>query len=210
MPRLSLSQRAYSALLRRLERWLDLHLVWIFRRTIAPPKSEPRVEAGYSFRELTAAELLDAAADPVLELSRERIREAAARGDLFFGVLHRNLVIAYRWYSLSGSTPCWDGMQIRYDYPQRAYAYRTFTHPAHRGRHVHTYAIDQSDLALVARGCTHTIAYIDATNFASLRAYSHLKGGQRVGGIVSLRMFERHWVFRTPGAIRHGVTLAET
>jgi hypothetical protein len=206
-PRSSLTQRAYAALLWRLERWLDLRLVWIFRRTIAPPKTEPRAEAGYSFREITVAELLEAAADPVLELSRERIKDAAARGDLFFGMFHQRRVVAYRWYSLSGSTPCWEGMEIRYAHPQRAYGYRTFTHPAHRGKHLHAYTTAQSDIALVARGCTHTLGYIDATNFASLRAYSRLRGGRRVGGILSLRAFGRHWVFRSPGAIRHAVTL---
>ena len=207
--RLSLTQRAYAALLRRLERWLDLRLVWIFRRTIAPPKAEPRAEAGYSFRELAAAELLEAAADPALELSQERIKDAAARGDLFFGVFHQHRVIAYRWYSLSGSTPCWERMDIRYEHPHRAYGYRTFTHPAHRGKHLHAYTTAKSDSALIARGCTHTIGYIDATNFVSLRAYSHLSGGRRIGGILSLRAFGRHWVIRSPGAIRHAVTIVK-
>jgi hypothetical protein len=206
--RLSLRQRAYAALLRRLERWFDLRLVWIFRRTITPGR-ELRADAGYSFREVTAAELLDASADPALELSRERIKDAAARGDFFFGVFHQGRLIAYRWYSLSGSTPCWEGMQIRYGHPQRAYGYRTFTHPAHRGKHLHAYATAQSDTALGARGCTHTIGYIDATNFASLRAYSHLSGGRRVGGIVTLRAFGRHWVLRTSGARRHDVTFVK-
>jgi hypothetical protein len=205
---LSLGQRVYASALRRLERWLDLRLVWIFRRTIAPGR-ELRAESGYSFREVTPAELLDASADPALELSRERIKEAADRSDLFFGVFHRGRVIAYRWYSLSGSTPCWEGMQIRYEYPQRAYAYRTFTHPAHRGKHLHAYATAQSDVELAARGCTHTIAYIDATNFGSLRAYSYLSGGRRVGGIVSLRAFGRHWVVRSAGARGHHVTLVK-
>jgi len=206
-PRLSLWRRGYAALLRRLGRWFDLRLVWIFRRTITPPKVEPRAEPGYSFRKVTAAELIEAAADPALELSRERIKDAAARGDLLFGVFHRNRVIAYRWYSLSGSTPCWEGTEIGYEHPQRAYGYRTFTHPAHRGKRLHAYSLAQSDIALAALGCTHTIGYIDATNFASLRAYSHLKGGRRVGGILSLRAFGRHWVFRSPGAIRHVVTI---
>ncbi len=148
--RLSLWRRGYAALLRRLGRWFDLRLVWIFRRTITPPKVEPRAEPGYSFRKVTAAELIEAAADPALELSRERIKDAAARGDLLFGVFHRNRVIAYRWYSLSGSTPCWEGMEIGYEHPQRAYGYRTFTHPAHRGKRLHAYSLAQSDIALAA------------------------------------------------------------
>jgi hypothetical protein len=53
--RLSLTQRAYAALLRRLERWLGLHLVWIFRRTLVPPPATPHAEGAYSFRELTAS-----------------------------------------------------------------------------------------------------------------------------------------------------------
>ncbi len=206
-PRLSLPRRAYAALLRRLMRWMDLRLVWIFRRTLVAPTSDSCAEPGYSFRQLTAAEMLDAAADPVLDLSRERIKEAAASGDLFFGALHQDRVVSYRWYSLSGATPCWEGMQIRYASPKRAYGYRAFTHPAHRGKQLHAYTATQSDLALIARGCTHTIAYIDATNFASLRAYSHLLRGRRVGGILSFRAFGRHWVFRSSGAIRHAVTI---
>jgi len=208
--RLSLAQRAYAGLLRRLERSFDFHLVWIFRRSLAQPPSLQQPEGGYSFRELTARELLAAADDPTLQLSHERIKDAALRGHLFFGVLHLNRVVAYRWYSLAGSSPCWDGMEIRYDHPYRAYGYRTFTHPAHRGKHMHAYTTAESDRALVARGCTHTIGYIDATNFASLRMYSRLRGGRRVGGIVSFRAVGRHWVFRSPGAIYHAVTIANT
>jgi hypothetical protein len=201
-------RRAYAAVLRRLGRWLDLHLVWIFRRPISPPKAALRSEPGYSMRELTVAELIEAAADPLLELSRERIKTAAAHGDLFFGVFHQDRVIAYRWYSLWGSTPCWAGMEISYEYPHRAYGYRTFTHPAHRGTHLHEHTMPHSDFALVERGCTHIVSYIDATNFSSLRAYSRLRGGRRIGGILSMRMFGRHWVFRSPGAVRHAVTIA--
>jgi hypothetical protein len=194
-------------LLRRLERWLDLRLMWVFRRTLVPVTADRHPEPEFAFREMTAAELLEAAADPALELAPQRIEEAAARGDWFFGVFQRERLVGYRWYSSSGSVPCWPGMSIRFAYPQRAYGYRTFTHPEFRGQRLHAYGAAQSDRALLERGCTHTIGYIDATNFASLRAYSRFGALRRIGAVCSVRAFGRQWVFASPGARRHHVTV---
>ena len=98
-------------------------------------------------------------------------------------------------------------MAIRYASPGRAYGYRTFTHPAHRGKHLHSYSTARSDAELANRGCTHTIGYIAAYNLASLRANSRLAGAERVGTIVALRVLGRPLVLRSRGAVRQGVSL---
>ncbi len=167
-----------------------------------------RAEPDYTVASVTAADLLDIATDPAFQLSAERVRAAQRDGDLFFGVLYRGHLVAFRWYALSGVTPMEDDLIIRYANPGRAYGYRTFTHPDHRGKNLHAYSTQRSDAELRARRYTHVIGYIDATNFASLRANSRLAGTRRIGMIVSLRILGRRVILHSPGAARHAVSMS--
>lgn len=170
------------------------------------PSARELGAAGYTFASITAAQLLAIAVDPMFQLSPQRIQLAELQNDLFFGVFYLGQLIAYRWYALSGETPCEDGLAIRYAHPGRAYGYRTFTHPDHRGKRLHLYSTASSDAELENRGCTHTIGYIAADNLVSLRANSRLAGSERIGTIVALRVFGHPLIFRSRGAAEHGVS----
>jgi hypothetical protein len=196
--------RIYRAFLRRLERWFGISIFFVHRRPLGFTSAVPAdVHRDYEFREVAERELLDFASDESLELPRDGVRAAAQRGDVFFGVLHAGRLIGYRWYSLCGTAPCEKGMTIRYAHPDRAYGYRTFTHPAHRGRRLHLYSVTESDAFLLSRGYNHTVGYIAAHNLSSLRFNTRLRGVQRVGFIVLWRIFGRYFFLHSPGAIRH-------
>jgi hypothetical protein len=202
-------ERIYGGVLRRLGRWIDFHVFLVFRRELTPPGTVTTVPKGYSFRALTPDDLLAAARDPALQLTRERVLLAHRQGDLFFGIFHRGRLVAYRWYALSGATPIEDNLVIHYAHEGRGYGYRAFTHPDHRGRRLHLCATRLSDLELRARGCTHTVGYIAAENFASLRAHSRLAESRRIGVIVALRVGKYRLILRSPGVARHGVKVTE-
>jgi hypothetical protein len=195
-------------LLRRLGRWINFHVFLIFRRTLTPPGAATVAPAGYSFRALTADDLLTAARDPKLQLSRARVLLAHRQGDLFFGAFHRERLVAYRWYALSGATPIEDGLVVHYAHEGRGYGYRAFTHPDYRGKRLHLSTTQLADHALRARGCTHTVGYIAAENFASLRSHSRLMDSCRIGVIVAARVGSRRLILRSRGVVRHGVRLA--
>jgi hypothetical protein len=202
-----LHHRLAGAALRALEHCVRVYL--IFERPLHVTRADGAPEdAGYAFGAITSDDLLGVAADPTFQLSAERVRSAHRDGDLFFGVRHRGRLVGFRWYALSGATPVEDGLIIRYARPGRAYGYRTFTHPDHRGRNLHVYSTLLSDAALRSRGCTHVVGYIAADNLASLRANSRLEGTNRVGFIVSLRIPGRRLVLHSPGAARHAVSMA--
>jgi hypothetical protein len=197
----------YGGLLRRLGRWLHLQVLLLFERDLLAPAAAVAVPTGYSFRAISAAELLEAARDPALQLSAEGIDAAQRRGDLFFGIFAGNRLVAYRWYALSGATPLEEGLVIRYARAGRAYGYRAFTHPEHRGKRLHVYSTRLSDAELRARGYIQTVGYIAAENFASLRSNSRLSGSQRIGVIVALRVGSRRFTVRSRGVARRGITV---
>jgi hypothetical protein len=199
--------RLYRAFLRRLERWFGISIFFVHRRPIGAVSVPADVRRDYEFREVAERELLDFASDASLDLPIDGVRTAAKRGDLFFGVLHAGRLVGYRWYSLCGSAPCEKGMTIQYAHPQRAYGYRTFTHPAHRGKRLQQYSVAESDTFLLTKGYTHTVGYIAAHNLSSLRFNSRLRGVQRVGFIVVWRIFGRYFFLHSPGTIRHHVRM---
>ena len=202
-----LHSRLYRAGLRRLERWFGISIFFVHRRTLAAGSVPADVRRDYEFREVAEHELLDFASDSTLDLPRDGIRAAAKRGDIFFGVLHGGRLVGYRWYSLFGSAPCEKEMTIRYAHPERAYGYRTFTHPEHRGKRLHLHSISESDKFLLSRGYTHTVGYIAAHNLSSLRSNARLQGVQRIGYIILWRFFGRYMFLHSPGAIRHHVAM---
>ena len=199
-------ERIYGGLLRRLGRWINFHVFLVFRRELTPPGTKTTIPKGFTFRALTPDDLLTAARDPALQLSRERVLIAHQQGDLFFGAFHRDRLVAYRWYALSGATPIDDNLVIHYAHEGRGYGYRAFTHPVYRGKRLHLCSTQLSDIELRARGCTHTVGYIAAENFASLRSNSRLAGSRRIGVIVALRVGSLRLILRSLGVARHGIT----
>ena len=199
----------YAAMLGRLDRWFGIRVLYVFRRPLAAEQDvSADLEPDYVFKVMAEEELLRHADNPDLHLHDDSIREALKCGDVCFGILYRGYLIAYRWYSLSSSTPCEGGLFIRYAYPGRAYGYKEFTHPDHRGKRLHQHTMKHSDGHLMNRGYTHTIGYIHTHNFASLRNNARMRGVQTIGFIFTMKLFGRHLIINSPGASRNTVSLA--
>jgi hypothetical protein len=209
LERWSFPQRLYAALLRRLARWFGIKVFWVYGRPLAADQDVPAcLNDDYSFAQMSETELMRYADDPVFQLPRDFVRAAVASGDPCFGVLYRGRLVAYRWYGLTGSTPCDEGLLIRYAEPGCVYGYKAFTHPEHRGRRLHLYTMKESDSRLMDRGFTRAVGYIETHNFASLRNNSRLRGVQTIGWVVTLRILGRRLVINSPGLSRHKVSMA--
>lgn len=201
-------RRVYAAALAGLERSFHLKVFLIHSRPLGGGQNAPEnTDSAYSFREITEPELLRFADDPTLELTHDFVRNAAKRGDICFGVLHGGQLVAHRWYAFSGTTPCDDGLCIRYAYSGRAYGYKMFTHPLHRGKRLQLHSMTYADPLLLSRGYTHAISYVAPHNFASLRAQSRLHDVTLVGVIGSVRVFGRHLSVGSPGVIRNRISI---
>jgi GNAT superfamily N-acetyltransferase len=207
--RFPLPQRIYRAALGRLWRWLGLRVFFVRKRPIGGEQDVPaRLDEHYRHMWMREQDLEPYADDPLLQLSRDFIREAALRGDLCFGILYHGRLVAYRWYSLSGVTPCEEGVFIHYKHPGRVYAYKLFTHPEHRGKRLHLHTVKHTDSYLSSLGYDHTVGYIETHNFASLRNNSRLRDSSGIGLVVLLKVLGRSLVFNSPGLRRHGVSMA--
>ena len=180
----------------------------IFRRELSPGQDIPDdVHNEYQFCRLDVSELITAAGEPKLELQPEKIRAAADRGDLFFGVYSGKELVAYRWYGVDRPVPCENGLLLEFSAPGRAYGYRTFTRPDYRGRRLHLHSTRDADTRLAKLGVVHAVGYISARNLPSLRSNARLPGVDRVGLITVLRFGSVTRVFSSRGAKAAGVRM---
>lgn len=207
-PRWTLAQRIRAAVLGRLARWAGLKIFYVYVRPVM--RAQPLAGAlapGYTFQRMSESELVTFADDEALQMPRDFVRQAMARGDVCFGVLREGRLVAYRWYGLSGSTPAELGLHFHYATSGRAYGYKAFTLPEHRGRRLHLQTVKDTDAFLLARGVTHVAGYIETHNFASLRNNSRLEAAQTVGVVVTFGFFGRRLVFNSRGVLREGLSI---
>jgi hypothetical protein len=105
-----------QALAARAMKWLQACIgLRIYRVNVRPfpePPVEPALSPGITLRALVREELLEAAADPDLELDPEFVRNALARGDLAFGAFEDGCLVSYTWRS-SSAAPFADGLWVR-------------------------------------------------------------------------------------------------
>jgi hypothetical protein len=155
-------------------------------------------------KQLDAADLARACADPRLELSEAFVRTATARGHFCIGVFEGDRLLAYAWRSY-GPTELGPDLWISFGPPYR-YGYKALTRPEHRGEHLQDAIAFATDRMYLARGITHGLAFIETHNYPSIVA-DERRGNVRSGYALSLRIRGRHFVWSSPGVRRRGVRL---
>ena len=188
----------------RLERSLGL---WVYCVNVRPLKARQNTapsKTGFTFRKLTAAELLEAAGDPDLDLDPQFIREATARGDLAWGVFDHGRLVSYTWRA-SSQAPFMDGVWVRVPAPFQ-YGYKSYTLPSHRGQGLYPATGRVADQQSLELGYPAMLHLVDISNIASLRAANQL-GSKTAGYAGYLKLFGRTFTFRSLGARSIGVEL---
>ena len=151
-------------------------------------------------------QLLDAANDPALDMESGFVRAALARGDVAFGAVDGDQLIAYVWRPF-GAAPDADGLWVKVDPPYH-YAYKAFTLPAYRGKRIHIALSYLSDDYFLERGYTAEVGFSEISNFPGIAAADFV-GRKRVGFAGYVKWFGRAVPFRTPGVKRVGFELFE-
>ena len=188
-------------LVARLRRYVGVDLCRVLARDIGA--AAPAEPAGFEFRTLTRAELLQLCADPAYQLTATWVRSALARGDVCFGALDdEGLVAGYLWLAYSAARYT-DQVWIRTDSASR-YTYKVFVRPEQRGRGLVQELYRRSDATALARGRKRAVMLVQADNQSSLRA-AHRDGFCTVVYAAHLSCRGGALAFRSPGVRRSGV-----
>jgi hypothetical protein len=193
-------------LMSRLQKCAGLHIYRVGVRPLVRQRPEPNLPGGISLRVARPEELLNAAADPELDMHPDFIRAALERGDMAFGAFEGDRLVGYSWRTFTAA-PDRDGLWARVDPPYFC-GYKAFTRLSHRGRRIHASVALFSDAYLLERGYAAEVGFVDTTNLASL-AVARFLGRQKVGYAGYVKWFGRCITFRTPAVKKIGAGLFE-
>lgn len=191
----------YSIVMTRLQRYLGLNFCRVTRRPLGNMTTSSVQPTNREYRMLSESELLRFCMEPELELTKELIRAAFARGDVCVGAVENGSLIGYTWFAFD-TAPHLDGMWVAFP-PQARYAYKSFVRPAARGEHVASDLSVFGDEICIKRGREVGIGFIDTHNFASYRAARRV-GARTVGYAGYVQLFGKAFTFRSPGARKCG------
>ena len=97
------------------------------------------------------------------------------------------------------------GVLLFFD-PHWVYRYKDYTHPEYRGRRLHAIGTALGLAHYRSRGFLGAIAYVESTNFESLKSCFRA-GHQPFGAICVLRILDQVLVLPSPGRARLGFRL---
>ncbi|MDX1429683.1 MAG: hypothetical protein R3282_05315, partial [Rhodothermales bacterium] len=120
----------------------------------------------------SAPQMREFVADPGNDLTDEFLDYAQSKGDRCYAVFDGDVLVTYGWYSRM-PTRFIKGLQIEFG-DTDVYKYRSYTHPAYRGRRIHAFGSANACRALRVMGYRRIVAYVDAKNESSLRAVRRL------------------------------------
>jgi hypothetical protein len=155
-------------------------------------KCPPGLRAGFATRQALRA----FADDPANDLSPKFVERALARGDQCFAILDGDALASYSWYAVRPTGVDLPGLLLHFQ-PGWVYMYKAFTHPLYRGRRLYSHGVTLALRHYLARGMFGLVAYVESTNFDSLRS-SRRTGLRPFGSIAVVGSA----VLRTPGCGR--------
>lgn len=198
---------ALARVMSMLRRYACLRVYRVNARPLSAGRSrEPRLPDGIAVRIVAPDELFGAAGDPELDLDRDFVRDALARGDLAFGALEGDRLVGYTWRTFSAA-PDRDGLWVRVSRPYQ-YSYKAFTRPSHRRKRIHVAITFFADAYLLARGYRFEIGYTEISNFSGI-GLADFMGRLKIGYAGHVNWFGRCIPFRTPAVRKIGVELLD-
>lgn len=183
----------------RLQNWLGVHVFRVNFRPTPKDPPEPAPPDGIRLCLLRPEELLEAAADPELDLDPDFVRAAAAQGDVTFGAFEGKRLVAYSWSTLVGA-PFYEDLWVRVGWPYR-YIYKSMTRPSYRARRIYIAIMRFADAYFLERDCAGEVGFSNIANLASLGSQRSL-GRQKVGYVGYVTLFGQCFSFRTPAVKR--------
>ena len=195
--------------------WLQRNLFWLLDHRVGldvvcidvmpVPAAGSDADVPMVFEHCVADEgtMLAAARDPALRLSPAVVAARFAGGDICTATFHDGRLIAYNWYG-QGRTRLPHGFVVTFP-GGWVVNHDAFVHPAFRGRGVALESWRVSDAMFAARGTTHVLSCVKASNVASIRAMNKNAQTRWVGFVVTWRGLGRRRAFATIGCRRLGI-----
>ena len=194
--------RAWFALLVRFMRvYAGIHLYRVNLRPLDRRFDPPALPGEIRVGRVPPETLIKAAQDPELAMDPEFVRAALERGDIAFGALDRGRLVSYAWRTFSAA-PDFHGLWVRVDRPYH-YAYKAFTLPEYRGRHLHIAVSLLCDETFRSLGYLGEVGFSELSNYSSIAAADAL-GRRRIGYAGYLKWFGHCIPFRTRSLAKIG------
>lgn len=153
-----------SRLSRVLARRAGLRLFRLFARPLAGSSSSK----GFGLRMIRKEEALALCGDAELDLRKEGVEQAFARGDLCVGAYDRATLAGYCWLAFAPLHHL-DGVWAHFG-PDAAWTYKSLVRPAYRGRGIAGMLYRFADPACLERGRIRSLLCVEAHNTPSIAA----------------------------------------
>ena len=157
----------YARVMNTLSRHAATRVFRFFSRSFEA--AGPELGAGaLALRCLTPSDALAWCGDAELDLTREKVAAAFARGDLCIGAFDEGRLAAYCWLAFS-PLPHLDGVWVAF-HPQAVWTYKSFVRSAYRGRRLAAALYRFADALCVQRGRRVSVICVEAQNQPSIAA----------------------------------------
>jgi GNAT superfamily N-acetyltransferase len=184
----------------RLARHAGLRLFRLFSRPLELRRSA--APSGLGLRRLSEFEVLDLCRDPKLDLRRDAVAAAYARGDLCIAAFDAGAVAGYCWLAFA-PLPHLDGVWVDFD-RRVAWTYKSLVLPSYRGKGIAPALYAFSDADSQERGCGDSVICVESHNRPSIGAA--LRAGYAPSGYGGyLLRGSRLRAWSSPAARAHGV-----
>ena len=195
----------YDLFLRALNRLVYFRVLNAVGIQVPDPSAlTRRPEYDYGF--LSREQIMTFAADPQYEMNETFLREALAKGDRCYGIVHGETLASYGWYSTRPTAALTSDLEMRFD-PRYVYMYKGFTHEGYRGQRLHAAGMAEALQEYRAEGLAGIVSYVESNNFSSLKSCYRM-GYTVFGYLVALRIGGRYFISASEGCRDRAFALA--
>ena len=169
--------------------------IHIVRTHLLDPNARfPELPPNIELRKISTEEVQTASLDAEMQLDREFVDSALERGDIPFGAFDSDLLVSYVWRTRT-TAPHTRLLSIRVDQPY-CYAYKSYTRPSHRGKHISPAVHLFSDIGMREYGYERRAGFVAIENTASLSMGKYMNSTV-IGYAGYLYWFGKFFFFRS-------------
>lgn len=202
LKRLSLIKTLYSYFITKIVSKIGLHICWVYRFNIDIQVEALSLAENQRCHALSLDELKVFSQDPKVDLHSKHFIAAIENGDIFFGLIEDEKLIAYTWCAYKS---CRLNKYIWIEIGnQQRYGYKAFAVAEYQGQRIID-IVQRASILLRPDNISYELAYIETHNFRSLNTTAFKRAEkQRLGIAGYWQIGSSVFCFRTPGVKKSG------